>query len=345
MEKVTDHKNPKKIMIVEDEFVVAEDIRECLENMGYFVSSAVTSGEDALEKIEEEMPDMILMDIVLSGDMDGIETAERIHEHHQIPIIFITAHSDEDMLKRAKITEPYGYILKPFDDRDIYINLEMAFYRAKRDRSRMENEEKYRAFVEGTHDPIVRLDHHGRFMYINPAAEKLFNRDSRRCIGSSLPDLIHPEDRERTEKVLLKWIKKKGIKDRDDYLVNRIIDPQGGIHDMLWRISCCFDDQGNLAGLNCIASDITRMKKTEEELKKINNHLRESLAKIKRLTGCSSICGHCKRIRDEKGQWRYVEEYIRTFSDEGLIHTICIDCLKEIYPDMHHKHSGKSHPD
>jgi hypothetical protein len=79
----------------------------------------------------------------------------------------------------------------------------------------------------------------------------------------------------------------------------------------------------------------------EDELKEINNHLQESLIRIKSLSGCFSICGHCKRIRDDKGQWRPVEEYIRAHSEEDIVHTICLDCLKRIYPNIYHKNIEK----
>ncbi|MGA1839193.1 MAG: response regulator [bacterium] len=328
-------KKTKKIMIVEDEFVVAEDIKECLENMGYSVCCTVTSGEEALEKIEHEKPDLILMDIVLSGYMDGIETAEKIHGLEDIPIIFVTAHSDEEILDRAKITGPYGYILKPFDDMDLYINLEMAFYKANMDRSLRKSEEKFRNFIDSVDDIIVRIDNQTRFLYYNPAAERIFGLDPGKCTGLTLLDFIHVEDRKKTKDALIGSVRS------EESFESRIIDHQGQIHDMLWKVNRCVDDKGNLTYINCIASDITARKKTVEELKEINKHLQESLIKIKSLSGNFSICGHCKRIRDDKGQWHPVEEYIRTHSDEDIIHTICLDCLKEIYPNIYHKNIEK----
>ena len=328
-------KKTKKIMIVEDEFVVSEDIKECLENMGYFVCCTVTSGEEALEKVEHERPDLILMDIVLSGDIDGIETAEKIHSFHDIPIIFVTAHSDEEILDRAKITGPYGYILKPFDDMDLHINLEMAFYRANMDRSLRKSEEKFRNFVDSVDDIIVRIDKQTRFLYLNPAAERIFSLDSGKCIGLPLLDFIHVEDREKTKEALIDSVRTEGS------FESRIINHQGQVRDMLWKINRFFDDKGNLTYINGIASDITARNKTVEELKEINKHLQESLIKIKSLCGNFSICGHCKRIRDDKGHWRPVEEYIRAHSEGDIIHTICLDCLKQIYPNIYHENIEK----
>ncbi|MBI4682595.1 MAG: response regulator [Nitrospirae bacterium] len=108
----------KRIMVVEDEGITAMRIKRSLEDMGYTVSSTVFSGEEAVEKAEQEKPDLVLMDIVLRGKMDGIEAARQIHSNFNIPVVYLTAHSDDKMLKRIKKTEPLGYIIKPFDERE-----------------------------------------------------------------------------------------------------------------------------------------------------------------------------------------------------------------------------------
>ncbi len=121
---------PIRIMVVEDELVVSKSIQITLRDLGYQVSSSVTSGEEAIKKAEEEKPDLILMDIALKGKMDGIEAAEWIHASLNIPIIFLTAYSDDKKLQRAKETEPFGYMVKPFQNRELKANIEMALYKA-----------------------------------------------------------------------------------------------------------------------------------------------------------------------------------------------------------------------
>lgn len=118
-----------KIMVVEDEGITALRIHKSLAKMGYDVISNVFSGEDAVRMVEQERPDLVLMDIVLDGKMDGIEAAGRIHSGSNIPVVYLTAHSDDRMLKRIKATEPFGYIIKPFDDRELRIVVEIAFYK------------------------------------------------------------------------------------------------------------------------------------------------------------------------------------------------------------------------
>ena len=107
------------ILIVEDESIVALDIQDKVERLGYGVLAIVSSGEKAIEEVEKSQPDLVLIDIVLKGEIDGIETAERIRENFDIPIIYLTAHSDNQTLKRAKITGPFGYLVKPFVDSEL----------------------------------------------------------------------------------------------------------------------------------------------------------------------------------------------------------------------------------
>lgn len=119
----------RKVLVVEDEFIVAEYIKKSLERMGYCVPSIASSGEEAIEKAKIHKPDIVLMDIKLEGEMDGIMAADVIKSRYNIPIIFLTAYSDDKILQLAKITEPFGYILKPFRERELRINIEIALYK------------------------------------------------------------------------------------------------------------------------------------------------------------------------------------------------------------------------
>ncbi|MBD2257881.1 ATP-binding protein [Pseudanabaena sp. FACHB-2040] len=119
----------EKILVVEDERVVARDIEKRLKNLGYQVPASVASGEAALIKVAELQPDLVLMDIQLRGALDGIATAEQIRADFDIPVIYLTAFADEDTLQRAKASEPFGYIVKPFDEKDLHVTIEVAFRR------------------------------------------------------------------------------------------------------------------------------------------------------------------------------------------------------------------------
>lgn len=119
----------KRILIVEDEVIVAMTLEGVLQKLGYGVAGSVTNGPDAIRMAGEEMPDLVLMDIRLDGPMDGIEAATRISTRYHIPVVYLTAHSDQTTLTRAIHTQPYGYLLKPFRERDLYTTIEMAFHK------------------------------------------------------------------------------------------------------------------------------------------------------------------------------------------------------------------------
>lgn len=129
-----------RIMIVEDNTAVAEDCRECLESCHFSVTSIRALGEDAVEHAGKERPDAVLMDIKLRGDMDGIEAAARIHDRYNIPIVFLSAYSDNDLLQRAKQVGSFGYLVKPFDERELFTTLELALYKARSEKQRLQME-------------------------------------------------------------------------------------------------------------------------------------------------------------------------------------------------------------
>jgi CheY-like chemotaxis protein len=120
-----------KILIVEDEAVVSLDVTRRLEKMGYEVMGRIASGEEALALIEKERPDLVLMDINLQGEMDGIETATKLYKEYNLPVIYLTAYAGESTLERAKESKPYGYILKPFKERELHAAIEIAISRHK----------------------------------------------------------------------------------------------------------------------------------------------------------------------------------------------------------------------
>ena len=120
------------IFIVEDESIVAKDIQNSLNRLGYNVVGIANNGKDAIEKITQLQPDVILMDIMIKGDLTGIDVSDQIKDKVSAPVIFLTAYADEGTLSKAKITEPYGYILKPFKEIDLHSTIEMAVYKHKK---------------------------------------------------------------------------------------------------------------------------------------------------------------------------------------------------------------------
>lgn len=123
-----------KIMIVEDEWIIANDIKNSLIDLGYMVTSIAATGEDAINKAIAEKPDLVLMDIMLKGEMNGIEAAHVIRGEHGIPIIYLTAYDNQYLVEQAKQTDNYGYLLKPFKDKELHIAIDLALHKERKER-------------------------------------------------------------------------------------------------------------------------------------------------------------------------------------------------------------------
>jgi CheY-like chemotaxis protein len=147
-----------RILIVEDEILVARDTENMLMHFGYEVVGIAGTGEEAVGLAGELSPDLILMDLRLGEGMDGIEAAGRIRELYGLPVIYVTAHADEASLKRAKMTGPIGYLLKPFEEKELRMTLETAIYRWEMDRELRKREAHYRTLVESLREGIAQSD-------------------------------------------------------------------------------------------------------------------------------------------------------------------------------------------
>lgn len=186
------------ILLVEDNVIVAFDMQQRLQQLGYAVQGIVATGEEAVETVARQEPSLILMDIFLEGRMDGIEAAQKILERSQIPIIFLTGHDDEETLGRAKITETFGYIIKPAKPRDLHVAIEIALYKHAASQALQKSEQQYRllfnSMLNGFALHEVVLNDAGRpvdlvMLDVNPAFASFFELPAEEIIGRSLREL------------------------------------------------------------------------------------------------------------------------------------------------------------
>lgn len=183
-----------KVFIVEDERIVAEDIKMSLESRGYTVAGIASSRDQAIEAIRRTSPQLVLMDIVLRGPDDGIETARVVRELFGIPVIYLTSHADEATLHRAKITEPFGYIVKPFEERDLFSALEIALYRRQVE-ARLEEKERWLGTILGSiAEGVLAVDAIGVIRLANTAAERIGGWRSDELVGCELADVYRVTD-------------------------------------------------------------------------------------------------------------------------------------------------------
>lgn len=176
--------SPIKILVVEDEMIVAEDIAGRLKKMGYTVTATVPSGEEAIAKVAENKPDLVLMDIVLKGEMDGVTAAEKIRSNTNIPTVFLTAYADDRTLERAKLTDPFGYIVKPFQQHDLHVTIEIALHRHEIEAKMRQALEISEAKRESAEEKARRQN-----QYISMAAHELRNPLNAILISTELLEL------------------------------------------------------------------------------------------------------------------------------------------------------------
>lgn len=161
------------ILVVEDEIITAEEIRVRLQHLGYSLAGIVDSGEEALKKVVEIHPDLVLMDIQLGKTMDGITAAEEIREQFGIPVVYLTAFTDEETLQRAKITEPSGYIIKPLDERTLHIAIDIALYKHQAEQAFARQQTLLVEVFEGIQEGIAVVDECAAILFCNPAYAKM----------------------------------------------------------------------------------------------------------------------------------------------------------------------------
>jgi PAS domain S-box-containing protein len=166
-----------KIMLVDDEAIITMQLKEQLTAMGYDVVGTGSSGEEAVDLSNKLHPDLILMDIVMAGKIDGIEAAEIIQKNLEIPIIFITAFEEEHFLERAKVLEPYGYIMKPLRKKEIKNAIEIALYKAQMQQQLKESEGKLNAMLQSIGDHVAMIDKDLNILWVNEATKKVFGDD------------------------------------------------------------------------------------------------------------------------------------------------------------------------
>lgn len=193
----------KKVLIVEDEGILALNVQKLLIKLGYDADAIASSGEEAVEKAEAFRPDIVLMDIRLHGKMDGIEAAEKIRNILDIPIVYTTAYSDEETTERAKFTEPSAYLLKPYDAKDLQVAIEVGLYKHQMEKKRKEREKWVSTVLQSIGDAVLTTDRDGKVTYMNRQAELLLEWKTEEAIDQLITSLFSIFSEEKTPISLL----------------------------------------------------------------------------------------------------------------------------------------------
>jgi len=283
---------PTKIMIVEDEAITAADIKSTLKSMGFEVVSTAFEGKEAIQKAKELKPDLILMDIFLRGELDGIEAARKIMTFSDIPIIYLTALSDRKTLKRAKLTKPYGFLTKPFSQDVIVNTIETALYKHELDKKLKESEEKFQLMYQDAPLPYQSLDESGFITEVNQAWLDTLGYSRDEVIGKWFVDFLKTNNAEKFLENFPKFKAKGEICNIEFEMKHK----NGSIIIAEFNGKISHDDRGNFQRTQCIFQDITKQKEVEKKIKESNERYRQFFNNP--LLGFAL----CKIFTDENGE-------------------------------------------
>jgi PAS domain S-box-containing protein len=260
---------PARILIVEDNRVVARDIRGQLSKIGHTVVGMTARSEDAVQLALSTRPEIVLMDIRLEGSLDGIGAAQGIRAHCNIPVIFLTAYADDETVQRAGLTEPFGYLLKPFEELELRTVIEMALYKHAAERKLRESERRFVATLSSIGDAVIATDKETRVTFMNPVAEALTGWPQREALGRSLAEIFHIVNEETRQMV----------RDPAGQVLSLSTSPGLANHTLLLArdgrelpIDDCgapiIDDGGGITGAVLVFRDVSHRRQMEETLRK-----------------------------------------------------------------------------
>ena len=261
-----------RILIVEDDLVVARDIQNHLTRIGHTVVGLVARGEDALPLAIQSQPDLVLMDIRLDGGIDGIDAAQQIRDCCRIPVVYLTAYADDQTLQRAGATEPFGYLLKPFEDSQLRTTIEMALYRHATERKLRESEQSFRLIVDGIAGLVAISTAEGEVEFVNNQVLQYFGKTLEELKGWATSDAVHPDD---LPNVVMAW--RHSVETGDPYDVDHRLRRADGAY--LWfhsRGLCLRDAKGRIVRWYNLLTDIDERKRAEEKLRRSEAYLSEA---------------------------------------------------------------------
>lgn len=282
-----------RVLVVEDEVVVAMDIDRRLSRLGYVVCGLADTGEEAVALADRTRPDVVLMDIRLPGRLDGVEAAARIRQSLGAPVVFLSAHSDAQTLRRAGEAGPYGYVGKPFEDRELTTALEIALYKSRMERRVAESERWTAMTLAHLGEGVITVDQQGLVRYANPMAATLVGQAAASLLGRPLESVYRTRDEQGGD----------GERPEDAFRPNALLcRPDGTTIPVSQRHSTLTDDQGGRLGAVVVFRDISRRRNFEEALRASLDDLRHTLEEtVNALTVTSETrdpftAGHQQRV-------------------------------------------------
>jgi PAS domain S-box-containing protein len=270
----------KKIFIVEDEWLVSLELQQRIKDLGYEIAGASDNGESAIEMILETKPDLILIDINIKGNIDGIETARRVLVKYNVPIIYLTAYSDKTTLERAKITTPYGYIIKPVEERDLLISIEISLNKFEMEKKLKDSENKLSITLQSIGDGVIATDEKGFITLMNKTAEKMCGWNFNEAKGINLNQVFNIKsaiNNNTLENPVNEVLKTGNVIEMSNHTV--LISRDGIVRHISDSAAPICDDSGEIQGVVLVFSDVTESYMNRELLKQSEKLYREVIEK------------------------------------------------------------------
>jgi PAS domain S-box-containing protein len=327
------------ILVVEDEQIVAADILRRLERMGYRVPAVASTGEEAIARVEEFHPDLLLMDIVLQGPTDGVQAAQEIRTRVDLPIVYLTAYTDQETVRRAKQTQPSGFLIKPFDERELNFTIEMALFKHRAERELRRTEEIFRELADSSDEVYWMMDANlASILYANPAFEKIWGA-RRPEVSSGLGALlaaVHPDDKARVEAMYRRAAQGEPDDTGTEY---RIVRPDGMTRWIWTRAFPVRDRHATVYRVASVSQDITRQKwawetlqESEERYRLLAENVRDMISRhnsdgvfVYASPSCRALLGY----KPEDLLGRSLTEYVHPEDLRGILrqHSTLFDAL------------------
>ena len=252
--------SPARIFVVEDEMIISKDIQRTLCSLGYEVAGHAVSGASAIERTREVQPDLVLMDIHIKGDLDGIQTAGIIGSALQVPVVYLTAFADPATIERAKETMPFGYLIKPFEERELQTAIEMALYKHRAERQLAQNQALLQATLDSIGEGVLAADEAGRLTFLNPVAQALTGWTQEEAIGRDWHEVFRLESEEDTSPRAQPTTRGGATRHRI------LLDRNGGHCSVEMHMTPLRSSEGEAIGLVVTFRDVTERRALEERL-------------------------------------------------------------------------------
>ncbi|MBI5410964.1 MAG: EAL domain-containing protein [Nitrospirae bacterium] len=261
------------ILIVEDEAIIALDLRATLSEMGYLVTAVAASGEEAIAQAARTRPDLVLMDVKIEGEMDGVETAGQIWSQLGIPIVYLTAHADDHTLLRIKGTQPFGYVLKPVNERDLHAVIEIALTRHALEGEIRAHERRLAAILTGIGEAVLAVDRRGVVTLLNPGAEALTGWTREEAVGRAATEVFRPLHEQTRRPVANPLLTVLHAGERAELAGPMLLVAKDGRETPIdGNISPVRTDDGRLTGAVLIFRDVTERRRTETLLTELAHY-------------------------------------------------------------------------